>query len=65
MKNNDVISSRLASMGYGNFEINCGIIEKNDVITQQPIPPAAQPVEDKDPVLHQIRGVFGGAEVLE
>jgi DNA polymerase-3 subunit gamma/tau len=65
MKNKDIISNKLSSMGYGNFEINCGIIEKNDAITQKPIAPAPTTIEDKDPVLHQIRGVFGGAEVLE
>lgn len=60
-KNIQVINEKLEQRGY-NFEIICGISDKPSRIEQ----PAIKTDESKkDNELSRIRGVFGGAEVME
>ena len=61
-KNKDIISQKLASLGYGNFEIVCDN-DSDQRIASTVINRSVS--EEKDAMLSKIRGVFGSAEVLE
>jgi hypothetical protein len=64
-KNKEIINNTLSTLGYGTYEIVCGIIDASSTAIDSTPMKAAIKLEEKDPLLHQIRGVFGSAEVLE
>lgn len=63
-KNKDIISNKLFDHGFGRFEIVCGVAKKDLTLPTAAVTPTPD-TTDKDPLLNQIRGVFGSAEVLE
>ena len=63
-KNREVINSTMTKLGFDSYEIVCEA-ESNRDQSEQRIQNAGTQAVERDTVLHQIRGVFGSAEVLE
>jgi hypothetical protein len=66
-KNKQVILDQLESLGYSGYQLNCEVVKKaknTSDTTVEPFIPSI-PTEYENPMLGQIRNVFGAAEVLE
>jgi DNA polymerase III subunit gamma/tau len=66
-KNKQVILDQLESLGYSGYQLNCEVVKKTKNTTDTTVEPfiPSIPTEDENPMLGQIRNVFGAAEVLE
>ena len=66
-KNKQVLLDQLESLGYGEFQLQCEVVKKQTSSGDTTLEPFVPPVhsEDDNPMLGQIRNVFGAAEVLE
>ena len=64
VKNREIINAVLVERGLGPYELICDIQSDDGSFERTVQAVETLPVE-KDPMLHQIRGVFGSAEVLE
>ena len=68
-KNKAVILEGLAALGVTGYELNCALIpkQKTEELREVELEPFTYeaPKPEDNPLLSQIRNVFGGAEVLE
>ena len=63
-KNREIINSILENRGLGSYELICDV-HNDETSFERTMQSVESKPSDKDPMLHQIRGVFGSAEVLE